>query len=33
MSQAGFDGGLDSRVPSLGRGRLEVDAPSEEVPA
>jgi hypothetical protein len=33
VSQAGFDGGLDSRVLSLGRGRLQADAPSEEVSA
>jgi hypothetical protein len=33
LSQAGFDGGLDSRVLSLGRGRLQGHAPSEEVPA
>jgi predicted RNA polymerase sigma factor len=33
LRQAGFDGDLDSRVLSLGRGRLEVDVPSEEVPA
>jgi hypothetical protein len=33
LRQAGFDGDLDSRVLSLGRGRLQADAPSEEVPA
>jgi hypothetical protein len=32
VSQAGFDGDLDSRVLSLGRGRLRPYAPSEEVP-
>jgi hypothetical protein len=31
LSQAGFDGDLDSRVPSLGRGSLQVYGPSEEV--
>src|SRR3954447_8960818 len=33
LSQAGFDGDLDSRVLSLGRGRLRPYAPSEEVSA
>jgi hypothetical protein len=33
VSQAGFDGDLESRVLSLGRGRLARHAPSEEVPA
>jgi hypothetical protein len=33
LSQAGFDGDLESRVLSLGRGRLARHAPSEEVPA
>jgi hypothetical protein len=33
MSQAGFDGDLESRVLSLKRGRLQPDAPSQEVPA
>src|SRR4051812_32610788 len=33
VSQAGFDGELDSRVLSLGRGRLRPYAPSEEVSA
>jgi hypothetical protein len=32
VRQGGFDGDLNSRVLSLGRGRLHVDAPSEEVP-
>jgi hypothetical protein len=31
LSQAGFDGDLDSRVPSLGRGSLQAYGPSEEV--
>jgi transposase len=31
VSQAGFDGDLDSRVPSLGRGSLQAYGPSEEV--
>ena len=33
LRQAGFDGGLDGRDPSLRRGRLYADAPPEEVPA